>query len=198
MKNMRLLRKGHQQPNFSLLKRENGKTEWILGLFLLQFVMVIIVFEMQLIRFRTLAEYLEDALAASGLASALVDIERYGEDNVLMISDPYVAYSIYKDSLTYNIGNAVDDVIIEKYLIYNVENETVEIIAVSDSGITNVYNGSLGAVTTPDGQEILTTGVYSEISFPVEGLFGISTRAQKGKLIEVNSTKMGEDDEELE
>lgn len=196
MKSMKSPKREHQQPSIKCLKKEYGKAEWILGLFLLQFIAVIVIFELQLIRYRALAEYLEDALAAGGLASALIDVERYGEDNILEISDPYTAYEIYKSSLSDNIGSVVEAVEIEEYLIYNVEEGEIEVIRVDDTGITDRYSGSLGIVTAPNGQIIQTTGVYSEISFPVEGIFGITTRAQKGKLIEININKTEDSDEE--
>jgi len=196
MKNMKSLSRERPRPSIKCLKKEYGKAEWILGLFLLQFIVVIVIFELQLIRYRALAEYLEDALAAGGLASALIDVERYGEDNILEISDPYTAYEIYKCSLSDNIGKVVEAVEIEEYLIYNVEEGEIEVIRVDDTGITDRYSGSLGIVTAPNGQIIQTTGVYSEISFPVEGIFGITTRAQKGKLIEININKTEDSDEE--
>lgn len=46
------------------------------------------------------------------------------------------------------------------------------------------------------GQTIENTGVYSEITYPVEGFLGITVTAEKSKLVDVVSEYMGEETNE--
>ena len=55
---------------------------------------------------------------------------------------------------------------------------------------------NLGEVRTPGGQTIENTGVYSEITYPVEGFLGITVTAEKSKLVDVVSEYMGEETNE--
>lgn len=58
------------------------------------------------------------------------------------------------------------------------------------------WEGTLGEVRTPGGQTIENTGVYSEITYPVEGFLGITVTAEKSKLVDVVSEYMGEETNE--
>ena len=186
MKNMTYLKRGHRQQNTDYFIKSNGKVEWVLGLCLLQFMFVIIMFEIQIIKYQAMAEYLEDAIAASGLASALVDIEKFGQEGIVEISDYDMAYETYKKSLAVNIGNAVPDIVIEEYCIFNVNEGEIEIVSINESGVTKQSRGIIGETRAPNGELVRETGVYSEVSFPVEGLFGLTATARKGKLVEIN------------
>ena len=53
-----------------------------------------------------------------------------------------------------------------------------------------------GEVRTPGGQTIENTGVYSEITYPVEGFLGITVTAEKSKRVDVVSEDMGEETNE--
>nr|AIF26457.1 hypothetical protein [uncultured bacterium fosmid pJB23D10] len=186
MAGMRYRRKEHQRQSIKLLKKDEGKVVWVLGMFFIQLMIVIMVFEIELFKYRNLSDYIEDAIAASGLASALIDVDRFVYDRVVEISDPVKAYDTYRSALNDNIGSVADEVEIVYFLLYNVDGEMVEVTTVDGTGITNRYIGNLGTTRAPNGEIIRSTGVYSEISFPVEGVFGITTRAQKGKLVEIN------------
>jgi len=196
---MKSRRENHRQQNIEWLTRKItrtslGKIEWVLGLFLMQFLFIFVMFEMQISDYMSTSSRMEDALATGGLASALIDIQRYGSDHVMVITDAENAYGIYKSSLADNLGCEVSEVgsdlsyryYIEEYRIYNVEENQVFEVSVDDNGVKSASIGPLGSVRAPNGDVIRTTGVYSEISFDKEGLFGIVTRAKKGKLVEIN------------
>jgi hypothetical protein len=61
----------------------------------------------------------------------------------------------------------------------------VETIKIDNMGNETYESVSLGNAFAPNGVKIETTGVYSEISFPVDGFFGVSVNARKGKLVDV-------------
>lgn len=163
-----------------------GKIEWLMGLLLVQFVIVISMFELQQFRFFSIADRLEDAVTASGLASAIIDAERFEEEGVLEINDVYNAFYIYRQALTENGGNELTNVSVEHFVIYNVEEDEVEVISFDECGVPEVTRGKLGAVRAPNGVVIGSTGVYSEISCVVEGLYGTAVTAVRSKLIELH------------
>lgn len=178
--------------------KQDGHIQWTMGLFFVLFLGILLFSQLQLMQYGMTSLYLEDALAASNLASAVVDLEEYGISHKILISDPEQAYKRYcaavKGNLNLNeewecpnkqlIFGAVR---IENYTIYNVAGEEVMIYSVAANGQISSIQGKLGNVRAPNGTMIEATSVYSEISFGVKGLFGIITEAHKGKLADVVS-----------
>lgn len=194
-----------QRPDSVHLKKRcstnKGQAEYVLGMFLILFLMLFGLFEIQIIRYKSASVYMEDALAAGGLAAALIDIQRYGEDHVIRIKDANESYKIYCRTVLQNIGaesfetqenvpvrfDICGPLTVEKFYIYNVENDNVEIIEVKEDGSISMGYSRLGEAMAPNGQMIKATGIYSELSFKVKGLFDIYSPARKGKLVEVNT-----------
>lgn len=180
------------------LCKQEGQIQWTMGLFFLLFLGILLCSQLQLMQYYMTSLYLEDALAASNLASAVVDLEEYGISHQILIKEPEQAYRRYcaavKGNLNLNeewecpnkqlISGAVK---IENYTVYNVAEEEVMIYSVAANGQISSSQGQLGSVTAPNGILIEATSVYSEISFPVKGFFGIEAQAYKGKLVDVVS-----------
>ena len=78
----------------------------------------------------------------------------------------------------------------------NVTSDLVEIWQRDRDGTVSVWSGNVGNVHAPNGQLIEETGVYSEITYPVEGFLGITVTAEKSKLVDVVSEYMGEETNE--
>lgn len=194
-KEFRLL-KTNLHPGF---RRCEGYIGFISGLFLMLFLAVVLCTNLQVESFRASALYLEDALAASNLASAVIDLQEYGISHVVTIADPLAAYQLYCDAVRGNLG--LNDqwegsnqaliagrVTVESYIVYNVGQDCVTVHIVDPAGGIYSWQGALGAVTAPSGQVVENTGVYSEISFPVKGIFGMEVIAHKGKLVDIVSS----------
>lgn len=182
------------------MARHSGSIEWVTGLFFLLFLSILLCVQMQMILYRSTSLYLEDALAASNLASAVIDIEEYGISHIVRISDLDEAYAKYEDAVKKNLNlneywegtNTAlisGKVSVVDYIIYNVEKDVVRILQVSEDGRVHIGEGVPGRVTAPNGILIEATGIYSELSFPVKGLFGITVQAHKGKLVDVAMVK---------
>ena len=86
--------------------------------------------------------------------------------------------------------------IMKHYIIYNVTGTKVQVWERNGDGRILEWEGTLGEVRTPGGQTIENTGVYSEITYPVEGFLGITVTAEKSKLVDVVSEYMGEETNE--
>ena len=183
---------------------EKGQVSWVLGLFLILFLAILLCMQLQLELYRASALYLEDALALSNLASAVIDIQEYGRTHRVRITDPEQAYDRYCQAVRDNLG--LDDnyeaanhklisgrVQICNYTVYNVKGQEVSVWERSDSGQVREWLGHLGEVRTPEGQIVEKTGVYSEISYPIEGFLGITVTARKSKLADIISDHDGEE-----
>ncbi len=181
-----------------MCSRKAGKVEWVTGVFFLLFLMIMFCVQLELLLYQSASDYLEDALAASNLASAVIDPEVYGINHTLRISDPRQAYMTYLGAVKTNLrlddqmncsetGVISGPVKIMNYTIYNVEGENVKIWFVDEYGSSHERTAGYGSVSAPDGQMIENTSVYSEISFPVKGLFGMEVMAHKGKLVDILS-----------
>ena len=176
--------------------KEPGQLQWVTGLFLCLFLGVFLLTQLQVESYRASALYLEDALAASNLASALIDLEEYGISHKILVEEPSKAYEKYcvavKENLQLNeqweCGNKgliSGPVRVENYTVYNVTDNVVAIYSVDRNGEITAGQGMLGAVRSPDGIVIENTGIYSELSFPVKGVLGVNVTARKGKLVDI-------------
>lgn len=194
---MNLLKKEYPRPRINFT-RADGSVEWVTGVFFLLFMAVLLCGEFQGEVYRSANLYMEDALAASNLASAVIDIEEYGISHKVQISNPVQAFERYQNALKENLqlndswesaNKALisGPVSIENYIIYNVIGEKIAIFSLTPNGTFGSGEGVLGRVTAPNGQYITNTSVYSEIAFPIEGLFGTQVRAHKGKLVDIVS-----------
>lgn len=181
---------------FRKAEKRAGSIEGAVGLFFLLFLTILVCAEIQISAFQATSLYLEDALAASNLASAVIDIREYGISHTVRISNPTEAYELYVRAIKENLQ--LDEnwecsnrklisgqVNVEKYIVYNVEENVVFISQVSNDGRVYSDQGVLGSVSTPDGTVIERTGIYSEISFPVKVLWGSVVQAHKGKLVDI-------------
>lgn len=166
------------------------------GLFFLLFLGILLCALLQMEAFRSSSRYLEDALALSNLASAVVDVEEYGISNRLVISDPVQAYERYKAAVKENLNLNENwelsesrvisgPVSILNYTVYNVSGNDVDISCFDRNGMMTQWRETLGSAMAPNGMLIESTGVYSEITYRVDGLFGVSEDARKGKLVDI-------------
>lgn len=183
----------HPRPK---IRGEEGKVQWTAGLFFLLFMTILLCAYLQMDGYRMTSLYLEDALAASNLASAVIDIQEYGISQTVWISDPTEAYGLYMRALRANLN--LDDnwecankslisgpVTVEEYTIYNVKNDRIAIWHMGENGQSWEEEDMAGEVYAPDGSLVEATGVYSRISFEVEGFLGVTVTARKGKLADI-------------
>ena len=179
-----------------LRNTESGQIGWTAGLGLLLFFGVLLCACMQMEVFRASSQYMEDALAASNLAAAVVDVEEYGISHNLLIASPEDAFHLYRTAIKGNLN--LDDawecpnkglisgpVRVERFIVYNVVQNTVEVSCVEADGSLNCWQGTLGQEAAPNGITVEHTGIYSEISYQIKGVFGIIVPAVKGKLVDV-------------
>ena len=178
------------------MKQESGQVGWTWGLFSILFLAVFLCAALQLERYRVTALYLEDALAASNLAAAVIDIEAYGSTHDIIIADFEMAYEGYKCAVRGNLnlnenwegspgGVIQGPVQVENFTIYNVCGDMVEMEGIDEAGVKSYGQGRLGQVYSPNGKLIESTSVYSEITFMVESFPGVRVKAHKGNLVDV-------------
>ena len=176
-------------------KADEGQITFVAGLFLTLFLAVLLTSYLQMEMVSSSARYVEDALAASGLACALVDLREYGTSHVLRIEDEERSYAQYQVSLRTNLG--LDEnwecankrlisgrVLLESFVIYNVAEGQVECCQMTGDRIERT-TGRLGEVCAPNGQTVEHTGVYGEISYELKGIWGMTVPARRGKLVDI-------------
>lgn len=181
----------------SFTAKKGGQIGGMVGLFLTLFLGVMLCAVLQLEHYRAVSLYLEDALAASNLASAVVDVQEYGISHSIWIARPEEAYEIYQWAVKGNLnlneawegeaGSLVQGpVSIVRYIVYNVRGNEVTVYHFDVDGQMTQWQEILGNVAAPNGIPVENTSVYSEIAFDTEGLFGITTRAHKGNLADIS------------
>ena len=183
-------------PEF-FAKKEGGQIGYMLGLFCTLFLGVMLCAGLKLEHYRAVSLYLEDALAASNLASAVVDVQEYGISHSILIARPEEAYETYQWAVKGNLnlnaawegqaGSLVKGpVSIVQYIVYNVKGNEVTIYCFDEGGQMTQRQEMLGNVTAPNGLPVESTSVYSEIAFEAEGILGITVKAHRGNLADVS------------
>ena len=185
-----------KKNGYLLQSTESGQIQWVTGLWFLLFLGILLCAALQMDIYRSSSQYLEDALAASNLAAAVVDVEEYGISNEIRIDDPVKAYQRYLTAVKGNLNLddawecpnrsiAAGPIRIVNFTVYNVGEEEVEIYHFDETGLMTFQRGNRGYVTAPDGSAVEATGIYSEISYLTKGLFGLEVEANKGKLADI-------------
>ncbi len=183
----------HLRPN---IESTEAGVESLWGLFFFLFVVVYLTVQLELARYMTTSLYLEDALSTSGLAAAVIDVEVYGIDHRIWVADKELAYKRYCRALRENLNLGENQksknpdliagpVAVTEFILYNVYGERVEVCERSEGGGFSIYEGTLGEIYAPNNRLIESTGIYSEVSYPVKGLFGCEIQAQKGQLVDI-------------
>lgn len=139
----------------------------------------------------------EDALAASNLASAIIDWEEYGRNHTIKIGNVRQAFEQFREALIMNLRldeqlNTTNhdfiysQVSILEYIVYNVSGDKIDIWEMDGNGSVVVQrNGRLGEVFTPDAVKVEGTTIYSKVGFWVEGLMNREIYAQKEKSVDI-------------
>lgn len=185
-----------KKKEFPRPSTESGQVEWVTGLFFLLFLGILLCAILQVDAFRASSAYLEDALALSNLASAVVDVEEYGISHRLVIPDPQQAYKRYLEAVKENLnldgnwqcpsGSMISGPVrIVNYTVYNVSGNDVLVSSFDENGAMGQWSETLGYAVAPNGIPVETTGVYSEIAYMISGFLGIEVEAHKGKLVDV-------------
>lgn len=187
---------GLKKKEYLLRKTESGQIGWTLGLWFVLFLGILLCALIQVEAFRASSQYMEDALAASNLAAAVIDVEEYGISHRLRISSPEEAYARYQNAVAGNLnlnaqwecGNKdliSGPVHVENFTVYNVSGSEVDVRSFGGDGTAAGWHGILGQEKAPNGKVVENTGVYSEISYQVRGLFGLNIMARKGNLADI-------------
>ena len=156
-----------------------------------------ILFGFRISQYMVTAAGVEDALAASNLASAVIDLEEYGKSHTIWIPDAEAAFGTFREALCYNLG--LDEYLntsnrdflwapveIKEYIIYNVRGDAVEVLIMDGEGhLLTQEAGTKGLVFTPDNVCVETTTIYSRVGFWVEGLMGQAFYGEKEKSIDI-------------
>ncbi len=169
----------------------------IMGLFYVLMILVVILFGFRITQYMLISATVEDALAASNLASAVIDIKEFGKSHTIQIQDPENAFLLYREALCHNLHldeylNTTNQellaskVTIEEYIVYNVSDALAEIYILDESGQIRRYEtATVGQVFTPDGVCVETTTIYSRIAFQVKGFFDQKIAANKEKSVDI-------------
>lgn len=189
-----------KKEEFLRRSTERGQVSWTAGLWLLLFMGCLLSALIQMDVLRSSAQYMEDALAASNLAAAVIDVEEYGISHRLQINDLQGARSRYLMAVKGNLnldegwecenkGLISGPVQVVEFTVYNVSGNDVEINSFGEDGALSRTRGTLGQVRAPNGVLVESTGIYSELRYRIKGFWGMETEAHKGKLVDVMRTQ---------
>lgn len=185
-----------------LVKKDKGIMEYLFPMLLIGFVVLIILtlFNLKLVKSTMYA--VEDSLVMACLASAVIDTNRYGIDETIMIPDANYAYVCFVESLSasLHLDNSLtplnksiikSSITIDEYIIYNVTETRITEIVVDKFGIVSSrdVNGVSPEMSAPNGKPIESTSVYAKITFDVRNVVNSETaRVSKSQLVDIKQT----------
>jgi len=186
----------------SVWKRTSrGQVEILLGMFGFLLVLFVMLFGLKVAQFMITGAYVEDALAASNLASALIDVEQYGRDNTIRVKDPRHAFEIYREALFINLqldeeGNSFQRELLQgpvrilSYIVYNVRQEGVDMYSFDGEGhLIDTRTELPDAIYTPDHVLVETTTIYSQVEFIVQGMGEQYITVRKEKSVDITRSE---------
>lgn len=168
-----------------------------MGMFFCMIVLVAVLFQIKLLQYQAAGTFVEDSLAASNLASAVIDVKEYGRTHNILVESPESSFYRYKKALIYNLeldGNLYSTngevmsgkVDILSYQVFNVIGEKVWRYRFEESGrLLDVTELDLSGAYLPDGNKVETTSVYSKVGFYVPVPGGSSIYGTKEKSVDV-------------
>lgn len=179
-----------------LQSTESGQIGWAVSLWFLLFLGVLLICSLQTEVYRSAAVRLEDTLAASNLAAAIIDLEEYGTTHQILIRSPEEAFARYKEAVKGNLGlNELWEnseigwlqgpVTVERFIVYNVTKQGTTIYEMNEAGKMSSGQKRTGTVAAPNGKTVEHTGIYSELSFQTSGLFEMAVKGHKGILVDI-------------
>lgn len=168
----------------------------VVGMYFVLIVFVMILFGFKVTQMMVVSSRVEDALAASNLASALIDLEEYGKSHRVIIREPENAFVVFREALCQNLqldeelnasgSDLIDAFKISEYRVYNVYDDAVEVYIINEKGVLQEqYSGRIGEIVTPDGVTVNSTTIYSKVSFETDGIAGFNIQAGKEKSIDI-------------
>ncbi len=162
------------------MKKDKGSVEYSMCIMLLTVSVLLILFCFRIRSARVEKAYLEDGLATANLAAIVIDADRFGETEELVISDTEEAYERFQKALKTNLN--LDDSYLShdtflmetplkvlEFHIYNVEEDGIVHVIYDGNGSKITELMGLSGVMTPNGKEVESTTVYSKIEFDVKG-----------------------------
>ena len=188
---------GCLRRKISLTGKQPGQIGICVGMFLCMIVLVAVLFQIKLLQYHAVSAFVEDSLAASNLASAVIDVEEYGMTHNILVESPESAFSRYRKALIFNLeldenlyctnGEVIcGKVDILSYQVFNVVGDTVWRYRFDESGrLLNTVALDVEATFLPDGNKLETTSVYSKVGFYVMGLGGDTIYGTKEKSVDI-------------
>lgn len=190
-------RKGCPRQRISLLSKQSGQIGICEGMFLCMIVLVAVLFQVKLLQYHAVSAFVEDSLAASNLASAVIDVEEYGRTHNILVETPESAFYRYWEALIYNLKldenlySTNNEVICGKvdilsFQVFNVIGDTVWRYRFDEGGrLLDKVALDLETTYLPDGNKLETTSVYSKVGFHVMGLGGETVYGTKEKSVDI-------------
>lgn len=125
------------------------------------------------------SQKIQNVLKHATLAAAIYDTKQYGTDHSIVITDVNTSYNEFLKSLKESMylddnmnsldkGYTKGKVKVEKFIIYNVKGNDVEVITKGSIGESKVlYKDQKGKIKTPGDIIVDKTMIYSKINFTI-------------------------------
>ncbi|MBQ8822984.1 MAG: hypothetical protein IJZ82_10100 [Lachnospiraceae bacterium] len=177
--------------------KSEGKIEICMGMFFCMLIFLAVLCQVKLLQYQAIGAFVEDSLAAAGLASAVIDVREYGRTHTIVVESPESSFEKYKEALIYNLAldagmqSRNEEVLLGKvdilsYQIFNVTGDVVTVYHFQEDGsLEGTESISLSQAYLPDGNKVETTSVYSKVGFYVAGLNGERIYATKEKSVDI-------------
>lgn len=157
-------------------KKEGNAVLYMLVGFLALFVVSIVCLTVMSLKKGALqSQKIENVVKQSVLAAAVYDTNIYGTNHSIVITDVNNSYNKFLKTLkeSMSLDSDMDSrengkINIDKFIIYNVTGNDVEVITKGDIGESKIlYKNQKGIIKTPRNDVVDKTMIYSRIKFKI-------------------------------
>lgn len=165
-------------------KRATGAISYMLLFLVMLLLVIVMIYMLSVARIITHQRDVDDALSDASLSALVIDDSYYFAtqaegDGVFQFKDTGRSWNIFKSCLNTELpGNELaENLSIDEFTLYEVAGDQVRITNIASNGTaSSVYTQNLAGTCTPNGVQVLRTGVYAKVSFDLKSITGTTIR----------------------
>lgn len=159
------------------MKKNKGSVSYVVATIIITTVALFIAINFKMKKIEMVHNFVSNGLISANLAADVVNLDKFGLDRKINISDINKAYDLFYKALSINLGlnkktdRIIDNKVnIDNFTIYNVIGNDIDKIQIKPVYKENLIKDGLGNVKTPNDIKIKSTSVYSKVSYKVKGI----------------------------
>lgn len=159
------------------MKKNKGSISYVVATIIITTIALLIATSFKMKKIEMIHNFVSNGLVSANLASDVINLDKFGLDRKINISNINNSYDLFYKALRINLGldkktdRIVDNKVnVDNFTIYNVVGNDVDVIQVKPVYKEKLIKDGVGNIKTPNDIKIKATSVYSKVSYKVKGI----------------------------